>query len=124
MSRFSGFNTIGQEKKFTLVDFELVKRDILNSFLIRLGEVPGRPGYGTTIQNIVFENLTADVVRETEEEIRRVIGQDPRVKIERLQMYVADHIILAEIELTVLLDQTLAKIFINFDTNTQSISLL
>ncbi len=86
--------------------------------------MPGRPGYGTTIQNIVFENLTADVVRETEEEIRRVIGQDPRVKIERLQMYVADHIILAEIELTVLLDQTLAKIFINFDTNTQSISLL
>jgi hypothetical protein len=29
MATFIGFNTIDQFKKFTLVDFELIKRDLL-----------------------------------------------------------------------------------------------
>jgi hypothetical protein len=58
MPTFIGFNTIGQNKKFTAVDFDLIKIDLLNAFNIRQGELPGRPGYGTVIWNYLFENQT------------------------------------------------------------------
>ena len=56
MPTFIGFNTINQNKKFTAVDFDLIKIDLLNAFNIRQGELPGRPGYGTVIWNYLFEN--------------------------------------------------------------------
>ena len=39
MTTFIGFNTINQNKQFTLVDFALIKQDLLNAFNIRLVEV-------------------------------------------------------------------------------------
>ena len=58
MTTFVGFNTINQFKKFTLTDFELIKRDLLNAFNIRQGQLPGRPGYGTVLWEYVFEPQT------------------------------------------------------------------
>ena len=43
MPTFIGFSTIDQNKKFTAVDFDLIKIDLLNAFNIRQGELPGRP---------------------------------------------------------------------------------
>jgi hypothetical protein len=43
MATFIGFNTVDQFKKFTLTDFELIKRDLINALNIRQGELPGRP---------------------------------------------------------------------------------
>ena len=60
MTTFIGYNTIDQYKKFTLVDFELIKRDLLNAFNIQQGQLVGRPGYGTVIWNYVFENQTQE----------------------------------------------------------------
>ena len=42
MTTFIGFNTIDQPKKFTLTDFDLVKRDLLNAFNIQQGQLVGR----------------------------------------------------------------------------------
>ena len=67
MTTFIGFNTINQNKKFTLTDFELIQRDLLNAFNIRQGELPGRPGYGTTIYSFLFENQ----VEQLQEELPR-----------------------------------------------------
>jgi phage baseplate assembly protein W len=54
MTTFIGFNTINQNKYFTLTDFELIKRDLLNAFNIRQGELVGRPAYGTTLWDMLF----------------------------------------------------------------------
>jgi len=121
---FKGFNTIGQKKKFSMHDFELVKRDILNSFLIKLGEIPGRPGYGTTIHSIVFENLDETGVGELETEIRRVIASDPRVELISLKLYAQDHTILADVELDTRPDHSVEHLFLKFDTNQQSVTML
>ena len=56
MTTYIGFSTINQNKKFTLTDYDLIQRDLLNAFSIRQGELPGRPGYGTVIWNFLFEN--------------------------------------------------------------------
>jgi hypothetical protein len=60
MATFIGFNTINQYGKFTLLDFELIKRDLANAFNIQQGQLPGLPGYGTTIWSFVFENQSAE----------------------------------------------------------------
>ena len=52
MVQFRGFNTIGANKKFSLTDFELIKRDVLNALTIRQGELPGRPEIGSTVWNL------------------------------------------------------------------------
>lgn len=121
---FLGFNTIGQEKKFSLTDFELIKRDILNSFLIRSGEVPGRPGYGTTIHNLIFENLTPDIIEAVEVEIRRVLGQEPRVAVLSIALFTSDHIVVAEVNIETLPDRSAKRLFLRFDANSQSISIV
>ena len=82
MTTFVGFNTIGQTKKFTLVDFELVKRDLLNALNIPQGQLPGRPGYGTLIYGYIFENQTQDTERAILAEIQRVASLDPRIFIQ------------------------------------------
>jgi phage baseplate assembly protein W len=81
MPTFIGFNTIGQNKKFTLTDFDLVKRDLLNALNIQQGQLPGRPQYGTIIWSFIFENQTVDVEQKIVKEIERVASSDPRVNV-------------------------------------------
>lgn len=87
MPTFIGFNTIGQNKKFTSIDFDLIKIDLLNAFNIRQGELVGRPGYGTVIWNYLFENQTADTQSLITQEIQRVCAGDPRVYISGIQLF-------------------------------------
>ena len=75
MPTFIGFNTIDQNKKFTAVDFDLIKIDLLNAFNIRQGELPGRPGYGTVLWNYLFENQTQETQAVILQEIQRVCVQ-------------------------------------------------
>ena len=91
MTTFVGFNTQNQYKKFTLVDFELVKRDLLNAFNIRQGQLPGRPEYGTVLWNYLFEGITA--------EVQRVAGGDPRILVSNVNVYPQQNGMLIEIEL-------------------------
>jgi phage baseplate assembly protein W len=66
-------------KKYTLTDQNLVIRDLLNALSIKQGEKPGNPSYGTSIWGYIFEPNIDDVHSEMEQELRRVIGQDPRI---------------------------------------------
>jgi phage baseplate assembly protein W len=99
MTTFVGFNTQNQYKKFTLVDFELVKRDLLNAFNIRQGQLPGRPGYGTVLWNYLFENQVDSVVEGITAEVQRVAGGDPRILISNVNVYPQQNGMLIEIEL-------------------------
>jgi phage baseplate assembly protein W len=100
MTTFIGFNTINQNKKFTLVDFELIKRDLLNALNIRQGEVVGLPAYGTTIWDFVFENQTQETEQVLTTEIQRVAGGDPRIFISSIELFPQQNGILIQIEIT------------------------
>ena len=122
MTTFIGFNTINQPKKFTLVDFELVKRDLLNAFNIQQGQVVGRPGYGTVIWSYLFENQTQDTERAILAEINRVVGLDPRIYIESAELFPQDNGILVQIALTMVPGQTTQFLTLYFDQQTRSAS--
>jgi phage baseplate assembly protein W len=115
MATFIGFNTINQFKKFTLVDFELIKRDLLNAFNIRQGQLPGRPGYGTVIWDYVFENQTQETERGITAEIQRVAGGDPRVFISAIELFPQQNGMLIQIEITVVPSSNAERLAIFFD---------
>jgi phage baseplate assembly protein W len=104
---FIGFNTQGQFKKFTLTGFELIKRDLLNAFNIRQGQLPGRPAYGTVLWDFLFENQVEQVSTNIVNEVQRVAGGDPRIQITDVQIYPQLNGILIELELEVLPAPTL-----------------
>ncbi len=124
MTTFVGFSTINQFKKFTLVDFELIKRDLLNAFNIRQGELIGRPGYGTTIWDNVFENQTQETERSLTAEIQRVAGGDPRIQITQLEIFPQEHGILIQLELSVIPGQTATLLSVFFDQQTRRASYI
>lgn len=99
MTTFVGFNTQNQYKKFTLVDFELIKRDLLNAFNIRQGQLPGRPGYGTVLWNYLFENQVDAVQQGIINEVQRVAGGDPRIFISNINVYPQQNGMLIELEI-------------------------
>ena len=115
MPTFIGFNTIGQNKKFTAVDFDLIKIDLLNAFNIRQGELVGRPGYGTTIWNYLFENQTADTHALITQEIQRVCAGDPRVYISGMQLFPQQNGLLIQLGIAVVPSTNAELLSIFFD---------
>ena len=91
MATFIGFNTINQNKKFTLLDFELVKRDLANALNIKQGEMPGLPSYGTTLWGFLFENQSPETETAILNEVQRVAAQDPRLFIASAESYAQDN---------------------------------
>lgn len=122
MTTFIGFNTINQYKKFTVVDFELIKRDLLNAFNIRQGELVGRPGYGTTLWDNIFENQTQETLRTITTEIERVAGGDPRLFINSVELFPQENGILIQVAVTPVQGQTAELLAIFFDQQTRRAS--
>ena len=98
MPTFIGFNTQNQFKKFTLVDGELIKRDLLNAFNIIQGQLPGRPSYGTTLWDFLFENQDQVTMAAILREVQRVAGGDPRVYLTDANVFPQENGVLIELD--------------------------
>ena len=122
MTTFIGFNTINQNKKFTVVDFDLIKIDLLNAFNIRQGELVGRPGYGTVIWNYLFEGQTPETQALIYEEIQRVCAGDPRVYISGIQIFSQNNGILIQLGIAVVPSTTAQQLSIFFNQQQRSAS--
>lgn len=100
MAMFKGFSTIDKARApYTLIDKELVKRDLLNHFHTRKGERLMRPQFGSIIWDLLMnpeDDLTEDLVKE---DIERIIDTDPRVDLKDTSIFVLDHTIRAEVTL-------------------------
>jgi phage baseplate assembly protein W len=115
MTTFIGFNTINQNKYFTLTDFELIKRDLLNAFNIRQGELVGRPAYGTVLWDMLFENQTQDTLQSIYTEIQRVAAGDPRIYISALEVFPQENGLLIQLELTIVPTTDAQRLSVFFD---------
>lgn len=124
MTTFVGFNTIDQNKKFTLVNFELIKRDLLNALNIQQGSMPGLPAYGTTIWSFVFESQTPETQTGMINEIQRVIGGDPRLYLVDALPFPKDNGILLELQVQVVGSSTAQRLAIFFDQESRRASFV
>jgi phage baseplate assembly protein W len=115
MPTFIGFNTQDQYKKFTLLDEDLVKRDLLNGLNIRQGQLPGRPQFGTTLWDNLFENQSPALVTAIENEIQRVAGYDPRIQVSEVQVFPQENGILIQVQLAIVPNTTAQQLSIFFN---------
>ena len=115
MTTYIGFNTQNQYKKFTLLDFELIKRDLLNAFNIRQGQLPGRPDYGTILWDYLFENQIEAVQQGIINEVQRVAGGDPRIYIADVNVFPQQNGMLIELQLLTQGASTAEMLSIFFD---------
>ena len=122
MATFIGYSTIDRNKQFTLVDDDLIKRDLLNAFNIRQGELVGRPGYGTIIWSFLFENQLPDTQQAIYDEVQRVAGGDPRLYIQNVYSYPQQNGMLIEIQLQTVATTTSQILSIFFDQTQRSAS--
>ena len=122
MPTFIGFNTIDQYKKFVLVDFALIKRDLLNFFNIRQGEKVGRPDIGTTMWNLLFEPQTEQTASLVIQEMQRIVGQDPRIYLSDATVYAQENGILVELEIQTVQGQNAERLSVFFDQQSRRAS--
>jgi len=117
---FIGFSTVGRIKPpYTLIDFDLVKVDLLNHFNTRKGERVMLPEFGTIIYDLLMDPLddtTKDLIRE---DVIRIIKSDPRVEMVDLIMTELDRVILLEVELLYLPNGVTETIAIQFNIELQ-----
>ncbi len=75
------FKNWQKSKSFKLTDVDLVKQDLINHIFTRRGERVGQRGFGTIIQDLLFEPLDENTVVLVADQIRAVIEYDPRVSL-------------------------------------------
>ena len=119
--RYKGFSTIDQTKKFRLTDFELIKRDLLNHFAIRKGEKLMNAEFGSIIWNLLFEPLTADVKALIVGDINRIIGSDPRIRVDDVLVDQFDMGLQIQVELTILPDNYSDIVNLTFNRDLNSV---
>lgn len=122
MATFIGFNTQGQYKKFTLTNAALVKRDLLNAFNIRQGQLPGRPAYGTILWDFLFDSQTSNVEQAIQTEIQRVAGGDPRLQISNVEVFPQQNGILLQVEIMILPSTEAERLLIFFNQESRRAS--
>ena len=120
---YKGFSTIGQNKKFRLTDFELVKRDILNHFYIRKGEKLMNPKFGTIIWNVLFEPFTEDLKSVIQADIKSIASYDPRVSFDNIVVTEFDQGIQVLLELRYLQTNQSSLMNLQFNNNSRTLTV-
>ena len=92
---------------------------MLNAFNIRQGTLPGRPGYGSTLLDYIFENQDTTTERAIIAEIQRIAAGDPRIYISDLNFYPQANGVLIELQVQIVPGTTTEQLSIFFDQTTR-----
>lgn len=81
--KYYGFSTVSSnsQKKFVLVDKDLIKQDLLNSLFTHQGSRVGIPSYGCIIWNKLFNNISTTDIEDISSNIQSIINSDPRISL-------------------------------------------
>lgn len=122
-TKYHGFSTIDQVKKFKLTDFDLVKRDLLNHFSIRKGEKLLQPNFGSIIWNMLFEPLTEETKAILVEDIRRIVNYDPRTNVTGIIIDQFENGLQIQVEIVYLPENMSSKMTLMFDNQSNALSV-
>ena len=122
-TKYYGFSTIDQVKKFKLTDFDLVKRDLLNHFSIRRGEKLLQPNFGSIIWNMLFEPLTEETKAILVEDIKRIVNYDPRINVNGVIIDQLENGLQIQVELLYLPTTMSDQLTLVFDNQSNSLSV-
>jgi phage baseplate assembly protein W len=121
MALYKGFSTYNRSKHFRITDFELVKQDLLNHFNIRKGEKLMNPDYGTIIWDTLFDPLDDDTKNVIVQDVKRIIGSDPRVGAQNVIVTQFEFGIQIEIDLVYISNNQRNLLSLTFDRNSRTV---
>lgn len=124
MPRYIGYSTVGTNKKATLVDRDLVIRDLINAFNIKEGELPGRPGVGCGVWNYLFEPQTESAIEDMRALVLKTCALDPRVQVQSAELFPQENGVLIELEVLVDTDVDPVDLALFFDSQSRVASLV
>jgi len=122
MANYRGFSTIGRVKKFKVTDLELVKQNLFNHFNIRKGEKIMQPNFGSAIWSMMFEPLTEELKSLLTDDVKTVVGYDPRTRVNNVIVTQFDHGIQLDIELEYLPSNQSDTLSLMFDNASQQLT--
>lgn len=122
MITYRGFSTKLNAKKYSVTDFALAKRDLMNYFEIRKGEKLMQPEFGTIIWDMLFEPLTEESQAVITNDITRIVGYDPRLSVGQVAVTQQDNGFLIEITLSYVPTDQSELIALNFDRNSKKLT--
>lgn len=122
MSNYRGFSTIEQVKKFKLTDLELVKQNLFNHFNIRKGEKLMQPNFGSVIWSMMFEPLNEETKNLIQADVKKVVGYDPRTRVNNVIVTQYDHGVQLDIEMEYLPTNQSDTLRLSFDNAAQTLT--
>jgi phage baseplate assembly protein W len=101
MAKFVGMSTINNSRApYTLVDDELIKRDLLNEFYTKRGERVMRPAFGSIIWEILMDPETVELERDINDDIKKIVDRDPRVTLLDVKTLITEHTVRSEVQVS------------------------
>ena len=122
MTNYRGFSTIERFKKFKMTDLDLVKQNLFNHFNIRKGEKLMQPGFGSQIWSMMFEPLTEETKNLIQADVKKVVGYDPRTRVNNVIITQFDHGVQLDIEMEYLPGNQSDSLRLTFDKASQKIT--
>ena len=122
---YKGFSTYKKQfsNSFTLSGFELAKQDLVNHFNIRKGEKLMNPEFGSIVWDALYEPLTDEIVSEIEEDIKSIIGYDPRLEAESILLEQYENGLLLEVQVKYIPDQILGSLLFDFNSTSSQVTV-
>lgn len=115
MALYIGYSTIDQAKSVTLVDADLIKRDLINHFYIRRGEKLMNPNFGTIVWDSLYEPFTEQLKTAIVDDVTRIARYDPRLRVDQILVDQYEHGILIELRLEYVSTNELETLKLIFD---------
>jgi len=81
--------------------------------------MPGRPEVGTAMWNLIYEPQNAATAQQINQELQRVVAQDPRISISDINVFAQENGILIELEVDTVSGQNAELLTVFFDNQTQ-----
>lgn len=119
---FRGFSTVGADtaRSWRLYDSALVRRDLLNHFMTRMGERVMRPTWGCRIWDYLMEPLT-DAMRDLIiDEAVRICREDTRVEVTDVSVREIDYGLRVAISLNYLPQRVADTFSVDFESRQEA----
>ena len=118
MAVYSGFSTVSSlsQKKFVLVDNDLIKQDLLNAFQTRRGSRLMQPNFGCVAWEKIFETISPTDVEDITNNIQSIVNADPRVTMVSLDVTPSAYNIVATLVLRYTATNQIEQMVISFNS--------
>jgi phage baseplate assembly protein W len=120
---YKGFSTVNRYKKFRVTDIDLIKQDLINHFNIKKGEKVMQPDFGTIVWSLLFEPMTATVRQAIIDDVKSVVGYDPRTNLQNITINEYQNGIQIMVDLLYIPTNQLTALNLQFDSRTQRLTV-